>query len=106
MEWELRRLPRGTRKYAEGKPGDGHRAQHPGHSNDVDVWDLEWVEALSEKELLTGKQVQDGYEKPHISYTGDQKRLLCGSGSGRSLIPEADEQIGAQTHQLPEDVEL
>ena len=44
-------------------------------------------------------------EEGHVAHAGHDKRLLGGLGGGSALGVEADEEIGAETDQLPEHVE-
>ena len=49
---------------------------------------------------------QDTDEEEHIGKAGDDERLLRGSDGGLQRIVEADEQIGAHAHKLPEHIHL
>ena len=44
-------------------------------------------------------------EEGHVAHAGHDKRLLGGLGGGAALGVEADQEVGAEADQLPEDVE-
>ncbi len=49
---------------------------------------------------------QKPQEKSHIPQAGHDERLLAGFAGAELFIPESDQKIGGQAHQLPVDVKL
>ena len=59
---------------------------------------------------VQGAQLQpeqhDAQQKGHIAGTGHHEGLFTGFAGAELVEPEPDQQVGGQSHQLPEDVEL
>ena len=51
-------------------------------------------------------QEDQAHEEADVPEAGDHKGLFAGFRGGEFLVPEADEEIGGQAHQLPGDVQL
>ena len=50
-------------------------------------------------------QQQDAHQQSDVADAGHHEGFLCGFPGAGALEPEADEQVGAQAHQLPRDVQ-
>ena len=96
LQRELRRLAAGTEQEHQADrrqdafaratlgglldTGEGHRAECREHDHDAD-------------------------RQAEVTDPVDDERLVGGGGVGRVVVPEADQQVGRETHALPADVE-
>ena len=62
---------------------------------------------LLEAEAAGGpEQAEDAQKEPEVADAVHHKRLLGGIGGTVAVVPEANQQVGAHPHQLPEHVDL
>ena len=76
--------------------GDGHTGA-PGWNRRQDVGELPRADRLVDD--------HEGEEEAQVSDAGGQKRLLRGPSRRLELVPEADQEVRAQPHELPADEE-
>ena len=97
---ELGALAHDPAEDQQGAEGDLGLRQLVGDGGAVDVEDAESgdIEVFHEE----GEKDQ-AHEEADIAEAGDHEGLFAGLGGGEFFIPEADQQIGGQAHQLPGD---
>ena len=94
---ELRRLAHRAAEQTE--PGD--RKERPAHLSFGDALE----DAVVTEHAQLGEQDHDPDEEAQVPHPVYQEGLLARRRRCRFLVPEPDQQIGAQPHQLPEHVE-
>ncbi len=98
MERELPRLPGGPREDAQRNQGQCQAGERASRGL-VQVLDVETLRAEDHVDA------QNGDEEPEVPKPGDDERFLGRGRCGGPIVPEAYEQVGGETDQLPEDVE-
>ena len=96
VERELGRLPDRPAEQEEGDQGQQLWAQEPDPRRDL-------VEA-QRPEFVPDHE--DADEEQDVPDAGDEECFLRRRGGLRLVVPESDEQVGAEAHDLPEDQEL
>ena len=106
VERELSGFTHGTDEHQAERPGKGAGI---GCSDLVDVAFVEHDGVIKATFAHTGVRVEEGPEhrqtnhEEDVAHTGGQKRLLGRISSAGAFVVEADEQVGTQSHQFPED---
>ena len=95
VERELGALAGRPGEDANGRPHQDRAAQHAGHRQLVEAVDIEGAGVKVKN--------QDAGQETEVANPGDNEGLL-GGVRGRFLVePEPDEEVGAESHHLPED---
>ena len=111
MQRKLARLAHSPGEDAQGQPGQNRAAKYGsggsfGPGCFPNVRNMEGVQPCCSEVICLGEQIQNGDQESNVADAGDDERFLgCGSRSG-TFMPEADQQVGRHTHQLPEHIEL
>ena len=117
MQRHLGRFTHGTDEQADSDKGDSRHfpsdegmAEHGKGGNQFDdglgnTVDLRKGLGVIER---TGEidHAADAEQESEVTHPVDQEGLQVGEDGGRALVPEADEQIGHQTHRLPPEEQL
>ena len=112
VQGELSGLASCASKNTQGYPGQAQSTQGgkcPGlyqGNGRLNVRDVQGIEALVQEGPAVEEKIEDGKKEAEVPDTGDQKGFLCRSGGSGSVVPEANEQVGTQPHQLPHNVQL
>src|SRR5690606_26130701 len=94
MQRELRRLTRGASEDSKPEPRDCGCRKSARDDQLVNLGDVEGA--------TLGPDEQDRGKEPEVADTRDDERLLGRRGRARLVEPEADEQVAAETNELPE----
>ena len=97
VERELRRLAHGSQQQQDGRGGGDAAAQLAGVGGGEGIGHAEAAHI--------DPQEQDAHQQPDVADAGHHESLLRGLSGAGVFEPEPDQQVGAQAHQLPRDVQ-
>ena len=104
VERELSALADGAGDQAESEQGDRGLADH--HPVDHEHLSAVFAEMIDLRDIERAGAVVDqdhGREQTQVTQAGDQECLLGGRRGGGAVEPEADQEVGGEADQLPED---